>query len=247
MVQFNLLPDVKIEFIKTRNRMRLVMLICAIASAAALAIFVLLFLFVRVNQPKHISDLNKDIDASTKKIQNIQDIDKILTIQNQLNSLPSLHEQKIISSRLTDYLNKLTPANATISDLSVNFDENKMIIDGNADSFNTVNKFSDTIKFTKYKVNDGSDKEEKAFKDVVLESFTVETPENSPGGRSTIKYQILLNFDPTIFKIVKDDKSNGEEPIKLIIPNIISTRSNTEKPTELFAPQPVQTQVQGGR
>ncbi len=121
MIQFNLLPDVKIEFLKTRARKRLIMLISAVASAVCLAVFIVLFLFVRVNQPRHMNDLNKDIKANLSKIQSTQDLDKILTIQNQLNSLPALHDKKVVSSRLIDYLTSLTPNQATISDVNVDF------------------------------------------------------------------------------------------------------------------------------
>ena len=101
MIQFNLLPDVKIEYIKTRYRKRMIMLISAIASGVTFTIFVLLFLFVRVNQPKHMKDLDKDIKSTVSKIQETKDLDKILTIQNQLNSLPALHD-KLKTDRLHD-------------------------------------------------------------------------------------------------------------------------------------------------
>jgi len=99
MIQFNLLPDVKIEYIKTRNRKRMMMLVSIITSAVCFGVFVLLFLFVRVNQVKYMSDLDKDIKSTTSKIQSTPDLDKILTIQSQLNSLPDLHAKKVVSSR----------------------------------------------------------------------------------------------------------------------------------------------------
>ncbi len=243
MVQFNLLPDVKIEFIKTRQRKRLIMLVSIIASAVCFGIFLLLFLFVRVNQPEHIKDLDKDIDTSVKKIQSIEDLDKILTIQNQLNSLPDLHDKKVVGSRVVDYLTRVTPNQATISDVTIDFAAGTMSLKGNADSLNTVNKFTDTLKFTDFKVNNEAAASGKAFKDVVLQSFSV-----GSSGNSAVSYEVALGFDPAIFAQVKDVAAGKEnEPVTLTVPKILSTRSETEKPATLFAPQPEAPGAGGGR
>jgi hypothetical protein len=66
MIQFNLLPDVKIEFLKTRARKRMIMVLSIGITATCLAIFILLFLFVRVNQAKYMRDLDKDIKSNVK-------------------------------------------------------------------------------------------------------------------------------------------------------------------------------------
>lgn len=244
MIQFNLLPDVKIQFIKTRARKRLIMIVSILVSAVTFGVFVLLFLFVRVNQPKHMSDLNKDIKSETSKIQSTPDLDKILTIQNQLNSLPALHDKKVVSSSLVDYLTSLTPNQATISDVTLDFETNTMTIQGNVDGLATVNKFVDTLKFTDYKVNNEAGASGKAFKEVVLQSFSV-----SPAGQTGaggVSYQMNLGFDPAIFAQVKDVKEGSDKPVTLTVPKIISTRSETEKPANLFAPQP-QPAVPGGQ
>lgn len=235
MTQFNLLPDVKIEFIKTRARKRAIMVFAGLASAVTFGIFIILFLFVRVSQPKNIRDLDKDIKSETSKIQETPDLDKILTIQNQLKALPALHDKKVVSSRIVDYLTSLTPNQATISDVSVDFEATTMSIRGNVDGLATVNKFVDTLKFTDYKVNDENGASGKAFKDVVLQSFAV--PTGGQGG-SNVSYQISLGFDPAIFAQVKNQKEGSSSPVSLNVPKIISTRSETEKPASLFAPQP---------
>jgi hypothetical protein len=243
MIQFNLLPDVKIEFIKTRYRKRLIMVISAIASAACFGIFVLLFLFVRVNQPQHIKDLDKDIKTNLTKIQSTPDLDKILTIQNQLNSLPGLHDKKVVSSRLVDYLTQVTPNQATISDVDVDFAANTMSIKGNADGLATVNKYVDSLKFTDYKLNSEGGASGKAFKDVVLQGFAV----SSPGLANGASYTINLSYDPLIFSQVKE-AANPAQAVSLSVPKITSTRSATEKPASLFAPQPeAPATEQGGR
>lgn len=235
MIQFNLLPDVKIEYIRTRYRKRLIMFISAAVSGVFLFIFIVLLLFVRVNQPRHMTDLERDIEQTANQIKETEDIDQILTIQNQLKSLPGLNDQKVISSRLVDYLTKLTPNQATVSDVNIDFEASTMSIQGNAADLATVNKFVDTLKFTDYEVNEEDGATGKAFSDVVLQSFPVASGQ---GGSNTASYQIDLVFDPAIFKFVKDVKDGKDEAVTLKVPSIISTRSETEKPSNLFEPQP---------
>lgn len=257
MIQFNLLPDVKLEYIRTTYRKHLILTVSAIAASAALAVFVLLFLYVRVNQTHHIRALDKDISKNVEELKSTKDLDKILTVQNQLNSLTELHDKKVIGSRLVDYLVQLTPEQATISDVDINFEDNTMKLEGNADTLSTVNKYIDTMKFTRHQVNkvkkdqdtEDSLKEAcvilpedtskcRAFKEVVFESFEIEKQENSVtknGG--PIKYVLTLKFDPVIFSNVKDAQKD-QAPVVLAVPKGISTRSVVETPgNNLFAPQ----------
>jgi hypothetical protein len=197
---------------------RLVIGVAVAAASVALAIFIGLFVIVNFVQKQHISNLDNDIATGVAEIEAIPEIDKVLTIQSQLNTITPLHEEKPASSRMIDYLKQLTPAQATISQASLNFEEQKMTLDGNADSLETVNKFVDTLKFTTYTVK-GSDQEaQNAFSEVVLAGFGV-----SDGNAS---YQIEFKFNPEIY--------DNTKAVTLDIPNIISTRSQTEKPTDLF-------------
>lgn len=215
MIQFNLLPDVKLEFIKARRLKHTVVMIAIIVSASALALLTVLFMTVVVFQKKHMDDLTKDIKASTAKLESVQDLDKILTVQNQLNSLPALHDQKPVTSRLFGYIQQVTPQKVSISSLELDYETQTLKIKGGADAISTVNKYVDTLKFTDYTL--GSE-QKKAFSEVVLSTFTRDDKSAS--------YEITFKFDPAIFDTKND--------VKLVVPNIISTRSATEKPEALF-------------
>lgn len=236
MIQFNLLPDVKLEFIKAQARKRLIILSSFIVSATFMVIFILLILNVKVAQQKRMNDLTKDIKSSVAKIRETKDIDKILTVQNQLSSLPGLHDQKIISSRLSDYLLQLTPSSAKITNAEVDFAANTITIKGTTPDLATVNKFTDTLKFTSYKVNNQDGQEGKAFNGVVLSNFSIQDKVTNAQEKAT--FEITANFDATLFKMIKQQGVLEEKAVTLTIPNIISTRSETEKPTDLFTPTP---------
>jgi Tfp pilus assembly protein PilN len=216
-IQFNLLPDIKVQYLKAKRQKHLVVLASVSASVVALAVFVILLTTVFVLQKKNIADLNKDIKSSSTQLQNVEDLDKILTVQNQLNSLPALHSDKVVASRLADYLIQVTPATISISKLSIDYEANTMTIAGSTGDLTAVNIFTDTLKFTKFKTKDNSE-EKLAFSKVVLASFARD--------EKSATYELGFEFDPTIF-------SNSEE-VSLVVPQIVTTRSEVAKPTELF-------------
>jgi hypothetical protein len=217
MIQFNLLPDVKLEFIKARRMKRMVMSISLAAAGVALVIFGGLFVVVNVIQRQHMSHLDQDIAKGVAQLQAIPDINKVLTVQNQLASLTSLHEQKPAGSRALSYLGKVTPQQASVSEATFDFENNTVSITGSADSLVTVNKFADTLKFTTF-TSDANQESQNAFSEVVLTNFAVDD--------AGATYQLDLKFSPEIF--------NNTQEVKLKVPDIISTRSQTEKPSDLF-------------
>lgn len=217
MIQFNLLPNIKMQYIKARRQQHLVVLVSVLSMLAALTIFVLLIVVVDVVQKKNLSDLNRDIQTSSQQLKDTPNLNKILTVQNQLKSLPELHNQKPVSSRLFKYMSQLTPTSATIAKLDVDFDQNTLSISGSADTLTTVNRFADTLKFTNYQLSNSSGTKP-AFSNVVLANFG----RDSKGAT----YTITTKFDPTIFREDSDPT--------LTVPNIISTRSEVEQPSALF-------------
>lgn len=222
MIQFNLLPEVKIAFIKAERQKRLVLFVSFVASAAAIAVFVLLFSFTNGVQKKSINDLSTDITNKNKTLMETKDLDKVLTIQNQLGSLDTLHQQKIISSRLFPYLEKLTPAQTTITQLDIDFTANTLSVSGEATSLTDINTFADAFKFTKYAMKSTPDKQENAFKDVVLSSISRED--------DVTKYTITASFVPEIFAQAADPADD----VALVVPQMVTTRSSTERPKALF-------------
>ncbi len=218
MIQFNLLPDIKLEYIKTRRTKRLIMLIVSVVTAVSMTVMILLLIVVNGFQRSHLNNLSGDIERASTAIKETEDLDKILTIQSQLTSLPALHEQKPVASRLFGYISQITPVNTSIARLNISFTDQTISITGAADTLGTVNKFVDTLKFTEFKLGDTQDR---AFFDVVLSSF----------GRDVrgASYTINLKFKPAIFE--------SSTEVELVVPNIITTRSQTEKPEEaLFQP-----------
>lgn len=220
MIELNLLPDVKLKLIKAKRTEHIIIVASILASAAAVAIVVALFSLNQI-QKKHISDLNRDIAKKTAQLKNDKQLKKILTVQNQLNSLSALHSSKPAASRLFNYLIQTTPSDVTITSFDVDFNAHNVSVTGTAPSLSSVNKYVDTLKFTEYKVK-GSNSAKKAFRNVLLKSYSIS------GG--TVTYTVVFEYDPLIFDINKN--------VTLNVPNQTTTRSSTEQPTEVFKESP---------
>lgn len=226
MIQLNLLPDVKMQYIKAQRTRNLVLSTAVIVSLVAVGLLVLL-LIVGGLQKKHISDLNKDIKADTATLQNKPDIEKILTVQNQLQRLTELHESKPAVSNLFGYLNQVTPTQVDITNFAIDFTAQTASITGTADSLGSVNKYVDTLKFTTF-TTENDDKPQKAFNDVVMTAFGINT--GGQGGRPAT-YTITFAYNPTIFDVT--------QKVTLSVPKLTTTRSAIEKPLEdLFQASP---------
>lgn len=215
MIQFNLLPDVKLQFIKARRTKRMMEFISVIVIAAALLVLGIMMVSVNVVQKKSLHDLDGDIRRYSSQLKAIPDLDKILTVQNQLNTLPELHSQKAVASRLFNYLSQLTPAQATISKLDIDFTQYTLTISGEAPALDVVNTYTDTLKATTYTTEDNKVATH-AFNSVVLSSF----------GRDSrsATYTITANFDPAIF--------SGASKVTLKVP-----AGATVDPSALFQKQ----------
>lgn len=240
MIQFNLLPDVKLEYIKATYRRRIISLVCFLVAGVFLTIFILMFLFVRVNQTRHLSSLDKQISTNVTELQSKPDLDKILTIQNQLNSLPGLHDQKVLSSRVFEYLGQITPTNVSVSSVELDLEAKTLVLKGASDSIPTVNKFVDTLKFTDYKVEGDEPKGGKAFSSVVLKNFNFDGKATAQDPKTAVSYEISFSFDEAIFANTAKEGSAVHNAVKLTVPSIVTTQSETQKPTNLFQPEPQQ-------
>lgn len=226
-VQLNLLPDVKLLYIKAQRQRRLVISVCILVTAGSIALLLLL-LSVDGLQHKHLNDLSKDITSENNQLSNKKNIGKVLTVQNQLQSLTSLHDQKPAASRVFEYLNQVTPASVSITNFTIDFTAQTATITGTSDSLSNVNKYVDTLKFITYTTDDQGSQAAPAFSNVVLSNFGLNTSASDTS--QAANYTITLAYDKNIFDITKK--------VTLTIPSATTTRSEVSQPSDLFKVAP---------
>jgi Tfp pilus assembly protein PilN len=219
MIQFNLLPDVKLKYVRAQRTKRLMISVSALVTAISLVLFFSVLVYVDVAQKSHLNNINSDIATNSASLTSNSNLNGILTIQNQLSSLPALEKSDPVSTRLFDYLTQVTPADATISSANFDFGAHTIDIDGAADSLNTVNQFVDTLEFATYKLPNSSTTP-KAFSTVILTSYSYSTTTGAT-------YDITLNFDPNLF-------ADTAIPVLTVPPGKTTTRSVLDQPSNLF-------------
>ncbi|MDQ3123601.1 MAG: hypothetical protein M3Q14_02875 [bacterium] len=222
MIQFNLLPDVKVEFIKTLKLKRTVMAVSIIAVATAIGLLLLMFSLTAV-QKRHVSNLDGDISRLKSELESTEDLTRILSVQNQLNALPTLYNGQPAVDRLPGYIDQTTPSGIGITEMSVDYSLSTVEIIGDADNLKTLNGFVDTLRYTTFKDTTDSSLEiegqaaPSAFGAINLVQF----------GRDSEKatFTLTFSFDPVIFDVTRN--------ISLTVPSIVTTRADVPSP-DLF-------------
>jgi Tfp pilus assembly protein PilN len=229
-LQFNLLPDVKQDYLKTQRTKRTIITISVITSVIALFILILMLSTVYIINNKQLSDAKKEIANQNKQLKSIPNLDKILTVQNQLKSLSGLHSTKHMISRLFVYVPQVTPLNVCLGSLDVNLAQNTIEFEGTSDSQRSINTFVDTLKFTKYQL-DYKDTGKYAFSQVVesqfgLDSSTSASQAKCDGKPAPASYRISAQFDPALF--------SNAQVVALTVPQLVTTRSVLDNPSNIF-------------
>lgn len=109
MIQINLIPDVKKELIRAEVQRNFIISIAILSAIIAAAVVVLVASYVYGAQALMVRSANGTIDSEYSKLTSVEDLDKMLTIQNQLASVSSLEQKKNMTSRLYDMLNVVVP------------------------------------------------------------------------------------------------------------------------------------------
>ncbi|MGA3150688.1 MAG: PilN domain-containing protein [Candidatus Saccharimonadales bacterium] len=230
-VQFNLLPDVKLEYIKAQTSRSLATSIAVLATAVAIAILIIMLFTAEVIQKKQLSDAETSVTTASKQLTGITGLGQVLTVQNQLATLSKLHANKHITSRIFTYLPEITPSNVQITEANLDLTSNSLTVSGMAASQLAVNTFIDTLEFTNYKAN-AQNSEHPAFTSVIESAFAL-----TDNGAT---YTITAQFDPALFA-----NSNQQTP-QIILHNQVTTRSVLNDPSNvLFSGQTNSTKSGG--
>jgi hypothetical protein len=116
MIEINLIPDVKQELLKAQRTRAIVISASIFASIVAAGIVVLLLGYIFGVQGFRSIYLDDQIDKKGTEFSNIQDLSKVLTIQNQLKTISELNGQKNMDSRIFDMIAAITPqGDSTVS------------------------------------------------------------------------------------------------------------------------------------
>lgn len=201
MIQLNLLPDVKKEFLRAQSARRKTIAISILVTiiAAGLTAVVAIYVYAVQNGIKYLQ--TEDIKSKSSELSSVKDIDKYLTIQNQLAQLSSLHNNKNNFSRLIDFLPRLNPAppqNIVLSNLEVDTTTTTITFKGRVQDYGALTTFKDTLNnatFTSTRNGQEVDAT-KLFTEVKIESALYEKTTTTSG----VTFTIAAVYDSAVFK-----------------------------------------------
>lgn len=230
MIRINLLPDVKLEYLRTKRTQARVISIATIATIAVVALLVLMLLFIG-GQAIRKSYLTSEIKKKEVALKSVEDIGKYLTIQNQLAALPALHENKTDLSRLFTYIIKLNPAAPNnisfFTNVELKSDETSNVItfNGETKDYTSLTTFRDTLANAKLQYETIEGEEKKIVTEQLFETVTVasSTLEKSGDKGTVVTFKIEASYNPNAFLASVKNTT-------LLVPNKTTTQSAEASP-----------------
>jgi len=148
MIEINLIPDVKQELLKAQRTRATVISASIITCIVAGAVVTLLAIYVFGVQLGRNLILDNSIKSGSAKLSEVEDLSKMLTIQNQISKINELNDKRTVDSRLFDVLSAVIPPapnDVQISVLSMNTEESTIRLEGQTRAYDSMEVFKKTI------------------------------------------------------------------------------------------------------
>ncbi len=244
LVQVNLVPDVKQELINAQRLRNRVITISVLVGIIAVAITVVLASITFGAQQIVLSSQEKNIDKGFEEFKNKPGVDQVLTLQNQLSKINSLHDSKPITSRVFNLIVTMLSGETKdikISKIQLNSDTGEIFLEAHSvEGFSAVEKLQKTILETYIQYQDGDNP------DMIKEHLTdkVNITEDSVYGDNLEKQKVLmfklnfalnqnfLNNNITNLKIVSVGRKNATDSFLAIPENIFEKQASQNDQTD---------------
>lgn len=238
MIELNLLPDVKKEFLKAQRTCNRVVSGAILTSLVAGGLVAFLATTVYVAQSLMIKSMSDQIQQNYKTLAGKQEINKYLAVQSQLAAVDSVSQQRDLDSRLLDLipqLNPASPSNVTLYSVMFTKSDKSLLLEGSTGSFEAVNNFRSTLQNAKitYK-KDGQDQETMFFSAVDVAAPGM----SKANGKVVVAFKAVLTYAPEVFDEHITD-------VKVVVPKLVTSDGDQNAPKELFGEAPKQETTNG--
>lgn len=243
MIEINLIPDIKREFLRNQ-RMRARVILGSITVCLAAGGLILVMFMVLVGQKLMDDTVTRNIDDKHRTLTTKHpNLNNLVTIQSQVNSVSALNDEKQIMSRLASVLTAirpLPPNEVSISEVLVDPEEKLLTLQGVAPGgYNVADAFRKTIERTTLQLTPYGDLPQKG--EPVPLTGEVALGELGFGedsaGRRVLSFKMSFNYNENLF-------ANNFSSVEIRGPaGVINvTDSRLRVPEDLFsqAPKPIE-------
>lgn len=157
--EINLVPEIKYQMLKSMRFRKVSSFVCIIV-AAVFGVATAVFGGIILAQNATLATQDSRIDNMANKIDEFGSMDDFLTLQNQLNAIQTVNNNKKVLSRIFGILSMLRPTGGdevTLSKVSINMDENTVTMEGQANAgvapfydYRVLESFKKGAELTKY-------------------------------------------------------------------------------------------------
>ncbi len=235
MIQLNLLPDVKKEFLKAQQTKNAVISGAVLVSIIAAGVVALLATTVYGAQSVFISNLKKEITSNHQTVAEKQEINKYLAIQSQLKAVDEASANRSVYARWFEFLPQLNPKppfNITLYNADITKEGTTARLLGSGTNFEVVNNFKNTLENAKlvYVGADGVKVEKPLFTSIDSGSPSI----SNVNGQTVATFEFTLVFEQEAFSLSTLDP-------KIEVPKLTTSDGDQNAPKELFGAQPTET------
>lgn len=208
MIEINLIPDVKLELLKANRQRRTVISASVLLAVVSLGVVTLLAFYAYGVQSIAEGLADGSIKSESEKLEKVEDLAKTLTIQKQLSTLSSQHDDKLVASRLFDILDTTIPTGdnvVAISQLALDREENMISLEVEAkNGYEALEVFKKTIQQTTFQYSEDG----KAQKPINIAS-NVKDGERRYGedgnGQQVVRYSLSFKYPEELFAPTSED------------------------------------------
>ncbi|HEY8992660.1 MAG TPA: hypothetical protein VIM37_02310 [Candidatus Microsaccharimonas sp.] len=201
MIEINLIPDVKQELIRARMIRSTVVSGAIITTIIAAAVVAILSVYVFGVQTVRSAVADDAIKKGSAQLASVEDLSKILTIQNQLTKVNDLNNNKAIDSRVFELLQAIIPPapnDVKVSSLIVDAATKSITFEGQTPTYPSLEAFKKTIGAANVRYMDDS----KAQQDVPLASAlsisNISYGEDSTG-KKVLRFTVSFTYADELF------------------------------------------------
>lgn len=200
MIEINLIPDVKQELLKAQHTRAAVITGAIITCIITGSIVVVLAVYVFGVQSARTFFVDQAIKDGASDLAQVEDLSKMLTIQNQLAQINSLNDQKKVDSRLFDVLSAVIPPSPNavqFSQVALNTEDSVITLEGQTRAYDSMEVFKKTLASSVIVyVEDGKEKQITVAKDISISD--VSYGENSEG-QKVLRFALSFKYSPELF------------------------------------------------
>lgn len=157
--EINLVPDIKDEMIRALKLRNFIFFLCIVVSAGAIAV-ALIFGGIAGGQRLALDNKKEVLSLMSNTVNGYADMGDFLTIQNQVNKLGEIEDNKNLLSRTFNILLAMQPTNGDtveISELVVDLDESTISFEAQANAetepyidYNVLDAFKKSMNYLTY-------------------------------------------------------------------------------------------------